>query len=279
MYNNPASIAIQEVAALFPAVPEPSLVVSLGTGSARPEHLDVSRSLSLWKDSFLLRLSRTFWQNASSKRAWQQLLSHQKVGRFGEYFRFDVEFEGPEPSLDDVHMMTEIGGLARDAMLDSPALDQLVFRLRAQLFFFELDPRCQFQLIDGVYECVGRVLCRLRAGTPEFETLMAQLEQSSAKFLVADSVVAGSFQDRSARVEDGNFSKTLTFRTASRSDPLRISLQERDTPCLISGAPFTLQWLTQAQNLEARFGTADHRKREWPSKESEESRRKRRRLR
>ncbi|MDF2434584.1 MAG: hypothetical protein JWP44_4215, partial [Mucilaginibacter sp.] len=195
------------------------------------------------------------------------------------YFRFDVEFEGPEPSLDDVYVMKEIGDIARETMLDSPALDQLVFRLRAQLFFFELDPRCPFQLIDGVYECVGSALCRLRAGTPEFETLMAQLDHSSAKFLVGDSVVPGSFQDRSARVEDGNFSKALTFRTSSRSEPLRISLQEKETPCPISGAPFTLQWLIQAQNLEARFGTADHRKREWPSEKSEERRRKRRRLR
>jgi hypothetical protein len=279
MYNNPASIAVQEVGALFPAKTEPSSVVSLGTGSAKARHLDASRARYLWQDSFLCRLSRTFWQYGSSKRAWQQLLSHQKVGKSGVFFRFDVEFEGPEPPLDDVHVMKEIGDLARETMLDSPALNQLVFRIRAELFFFELDPSYPFQLINGVYDCVGRVLCRLRAGTPEFDALMSQLERSSAQFLVGDKVLRCRFEDNSAKLEDGNFSQTLRFRTSNRNDPLMISLQEKDASYPISGAPFTLQWLIEAQNLDARFGMALHRKRNWPIQELEEPQLKRRRLR
>lgn len=275
MYNNPASIALQEVAALFPATPEPSLVVSLGTGSARARRPDTSKSRPFWKDSFLLRVFRAFWQYGNSKRAWQQLLSHQKVGKTGEFFRFDVEFEGPEPSLDDVNVMKEIGDIARETILDSSALDRLVFRIRAELFIFELDPRRPFQLINGVYECTGRIHCRLRAKTPEFHALMEQLDQTSATFLVGDSVVQGSFQDRSAKLQDGNFFKEVRLRTPSRVEPFTISLRESDNTCPISGAPFTLQSLIDAQNLESRFGTADHRKRKWPTEGVEEPQRKR----
>jgi hypothetical protein len=35
-FNNPAQIALKEVAAVFPSAPRPSIVVSLGTGSAGP---------------------------------------------------------------------------------------------------------------------------------------------------------------------------------------------------------------------------------------------------
>ena len=267
VYNNPASIALQEAAALFPIVPEPSLVVSLGTGSARINQPDTSESRSFWRDSFLLRVFRAIWQSGNSKRAWQQLLSHRKVGKTGEFFRFDVQFDGPEPSLDDVDVMQEIGDIARETILDSPALDRLVLHIRAELFFFELNPLRPFQLVNGTYECTGRVVCRLRAGAPEFDSFMAQLDQSAAVFLVGDTVLPGTFQDRYAKQEDGNFSKEITLRTSARSTLFTISLRESDTPYPISGAPFTLQWLIEAQGLEARFGTADHRKRKRPSQD------------
>ncbi|KAH7303728.1 acyl transferase/acyl hydrolase/lysophospholipase [Stachybotrys elegans] len=280
LFNNPVTIAMQEAAALFPATPKPSLVVSLGTGSARKGRPDTSTSRCFWRDSFPLRVFRAFWQSGSSSRAWTQLLSHQEMGNKGEFFRFDIEFDGPEPALDDVLVMEEIRDEARDAMLDSPTLDRLVLRTRAELFFFELDPERPYQLIGGVYECVGRISCRLRARTPEFEAFMAQLNASSAKFLISDRVLPTDFQDRFTRLRDGNFSKVIKFQTPSRQDPITISLREKDTAYPISGAPFSLQWLIDAQQLEARFGQQDHRKRKWPiCKVEQEARRKKARRR
>ncbi|KFA53721.1 hypothetical protein S40293_09644 [Stachybotrys chartarum IBT 40293] len=272
MYNNPASIALQEVAALFPNTPEPSLVVSLGTGSARVERPDTSTPRSFWRDSFCLRVFRAFCQYGNSRRAWQQLLSHHKLGKTGEYFRFDVEFEGPEPSLDDVSVMEEIGEIARETMLDSPALDSLVLRMRAELFVFELDPERSIEFVNGMYECVGKIFCRLRANTPAFDAFMTQLDQSSATFLIDGTELPGNFHDCVARLSDGNFCKDIRFRTSSRLNPIAISLREDSTPCFISGAPFTLQRLVEAQKLGARFGTSDHRKRKWHVEEAREVR-------
>ncbi|KAH7303139.1 acyl transferase/acyl hydrolase/lysophospholipase [Stachybotrys elegans] len=249
LFNNPVTIAMQEAAALFPATPKPSLVVSLGTGSARKGRPDTSTSRCFWRDSFPLRVFRAFWQSGSSSRAWTQLLSHQEMGDKGEFFRFDIEFDGPEPPLDDVLVMKEIRDEARDTMLDSPTLDCLVLRTRAELFFFELDPERPYQFIGGAYE----------SRTPEFEAFMAQLNASSAEFL-----------DRFTRLRDGNFSKVIKFQTPSRQEPIAISLREKDTAYPISGAPFSLQWLIDAQQLEARFGQQDHRKRKWPICEVEQ---------
>ncbi|KAK3933650.1 acyl transferase/acyl hydrolase/lysophospholipase [Diplogelasinospora grovesii] len=275
MYNNPALLALAEVAALFKATPDPSLVVSLGTGSARADRPDVSRSRPLWQDSFPLRIFRAFWQYGNSKRAWNRLLSREKVGRTGEFFRFDIEFEGQEPPLDNVVDMKEISDIARETILGSPALDRLIHRIRAELFVFELDPRCPFRLVNGTYQCVGRILCRLRARTPEFVAFMSQLDQASASFLIGDRVLPGSFQDRSAKREDGNFFKEVRFHTPSRTEPITISLREGGAACPISGSPFTLQFLIEVQSLDARFGTADHRKRKWLNDGGNEVRRKR----
>ncbi|KAH8655641.1 patatin-like phospholipase-like protein [Xylariales sp. PMI_506] len=276
VYNNPSSIALEEVRVLFPATPEPSIVVSLGTGSARiADPLHTSSPRHLWKDSFPRRIIRTLWQYMNSKRAWQQLLFHQKVGKIGDFFRFDVEFDGPEPALDNVLVMDEIRDMARETILDSPSLDKLVSRIRAELFVFELDPDCPYQLVNGIYECVGRIMCRLRAGTNEFDVFMSQLDQSSAVFLVGDAVLPGRFHNHSNKHEDGNFFKKVRFRTTDRLDPLIISLRERDTACPISGSPFNLQGLIESQNLEARFGTSDHRKRKSQGEEIGDLRQKR----
>lgn len=161
---------------MFPTAAKPSLVVLLGTGSAKDTSPSITSFRRLWKDSFPLRIFRAFWNHGSAKRAWQQLLSQQSVDQKDEFFRFDIEFEGAEPPLDDVSKMYQVGRLAREAMLASPMLDRLVRRIRAELFVLELDPTRPCKLVNGIFECVGYITCRLRANTPVLETLMFQLD-------------------------------------------------------------------------------------------------------
>jgi hypothetical protein len=284
-YNNPVSIALQESASLFPDTPDPSQVVSFGNGF-RPDRPDVSSSRCFWgalfmrilKDAFPMRIFRALLQYGSSRRTWEQLLGHLKVGRMGDFFRFDVEFEGPEPLLDSVVDMEKMADMARNEMLRSPDLYRLARRIRAENFVFELEPGGPFRLSNGMYQCTGRILCRLRARTPEFETFMTQLDQGSASFLVGDRVLPGSFHDRSARCEDGNFFKEVRLHMPSRLEPFAISLRVGEAVCHISGSPFTLQRLAKLQKLDTRFGTADHRKRKPLGEGFGEARRKRKLL-
>ncbi|KAK1483983.1 hypothetical protein CABS01_17221, partial [Colletotrichum abscissum] len=92
--NNPSSIALQEVAFLFPEAPYPSLLASLGTGSSS------SSSGGGWWDCFLFRLTRVFRNR--NKNDWRRVVAQKKVGQSGEFFRFDVEFDGSEPPLDSL---------------------------------------------------------------------------------------------------------------------------------------------------------------------------------
>ncbi|KAJ3453489.1 hypothetical protein MRS44_017736 [Fusarium solani] len=132
-FNNPASIAIREAIALSPDAAEPSIVVSLGTGSSssNPE----GESSSILVDKFPFRLSRALWRQTSSKTAWNHLLGHQKAGDRTNFFRFDIEFEEKEPLLDDVNKMEHVRQTACQTMTGSPSLHRLSRHLRAELFF------------------------------------------------------------------------------------------------------------------------------------------------
>jgi hypothetical protein len=75
-----------------------------------------------------------------------------------------------------------------------------------------------------------------------------------------------SFRDGDGIAPDGNFCQEVTFHVAGRRDPFDIQLCEAPgdpdtTACNIGGSPFTVDWLTRQQGLEAWFGAGNDRKR------------------
>ncbi|KAL7940049.1 acyl transferase/acyl hydrolase/lysophospholipase [Trichoderma barbatum] len=282
-FNNPASIALKEAAALFPATPEPSIVASFGTGTTRTNHRGIrqrdgrneqrrrwkkhrswwKKSLAWWEDLYPARLARAVRKQWGSDNAWKQLMNHQKNSGRGEFFRFDVEFKSQLPALDNVNSMDEVAGTAREAAAESAAMRQLGRCHRAELFIFELDVSRPPRFVSGVYECVGYVLCRLRAGTVEFATFMDQLRHGSAVFKYQGRTQYLSFQGLGGIGPDGNFRQEIAFYLSSRQHQLEITLVEGSPPsiCHISGSPFTLDSLMKQQNIDACFGTRDHQER------------------
>lgn len=258
-FNNPASIAIKEAAALFPTAPEPSVVVSLGTGSASPAGPD-SRTAALWEGTFPARLYRAFWKQGDSSAAWGHVVSRQDAQAKGEYFRFDVQFDGEPPALDDARAMGRVAHLARDTALGSPEVERLARCLRAELFVFELDGSWQPRLRNGAYRCEGHIYCRLRAGTEEFEALMRQLAQRSASFQCQGKRLQWCIPPTHQLCDLSNFRLPVVFHVANRQAPCRITLQEgpADDTCNISGSPFTLERLMAQQQFGASFGREDH---------------------
>ncbi|KAK8013547.1 acyl transferase/acyl hydrolase/lysophospholipase [Apiospora marii] len=257
-FNNPAAIAVQEACALGA---EPSIIVSLGTGVVKARSPLQASTRRFFQDSFPMRIFRAFWQGSSSHRAWQQLLRHTRSDSQSNLFRFDIEFEGQVPALDDVSEMQNMAKLAREEILHSPSLEPLVNRIRAELFFFELSVDAPFRFHNGVYLCAGRILCRLQPGTPEFDTFMCQLGQSSASLHVAHQrIIEGVWGSPGTNTQE-QFHQEVSFQIKSRDQPFPICLATGDYHCHISGSPFTLEVLSEQQKLNATFGTADHRKR------------------
>lgn len=247
-YNNPAIIAIQETADLFPLTPKPSIVVSLSTGSKRSSSSpDTTRRIL--GDTFVPRILRAFMRG-DSQRIWKQFVSTQQNQEDCEFFRFDIEFEDNQPGLDSVENIESLGRTARESIVGSRELKRLAYCIRAQLFYFELDGLPKFR--NGAYECSGRLLCRLSESIG-YDALMTRLN-GAATFTIAEKTIPAVCIGKS-------FYKRVHFRMPTRNSPFSIKLLHESEECHISGSPFTIDWLVKAQKLDACFGTSDYRKR------------------
>ena len=275
-HNNPIKLALKEIKALFPNDPSAkrsSLKVSLGTGKAPDDDPEMYGSSSWWRDLWLFRLFRALWSSiddqedsdAIHKKELNSLKEELKTGKKskrGDYFRFNVEFSGREPRLDDPSKMAEMKMLAREAMLHSKQLDRLVHCIIAELFVFELELGSIPRKENGRYPCTGYILCCHRAGTDAFKALLGRLTKSSAKFLLRGRPLPGSIQDRSSLARDGNFRKRVCFDVTSKEDLVSIHLQEGESESYnISGSPFSVDWQIEALRLGRPFGRPDGVKR------------------
>lgn len=245
---------------MYPSTDEPSLVVSLGTGSAYVEDKPrLSPTRGIFRDGFIPRLFRAFMLSMSSTDG-HKFRSRQRQGRKEQYFRFDIEFTGPEPALDDTTRMQELKSAARTALRGSQALKRLARCIVAELFLFELEYRPY--KVQGKYVCSGRILCRLRATHPALAVLIQQLSQTSSEMIVQNQALEGYIGDASWLDQSGNFSKRVEIEVIDRRTPITIQLRQRVTDSVsISGSPFTLDSLVSAQQLDACFGNLDHKKR------------------
>jgi hypothetical protein len=78
--NNLSSIALQEATSLFSQAPNPSLLLSVGSGSSLEEKQPACKSKGEPQDYFPFRLAQAFQAPGSNKNAWQRLVAHKKVG-------------------------------------------------------------------------------------------------------------------------------------------------------------------------------------------------------
>ncbi|KAK2469735.1 hypothetical protein H9L39_18550 [Fusarium oxysporum f. sp. albedinis] len=250
--NNPVCIAIREATLLSPDMAEPSIVVSLGTGSASD---DDNGSSGILSEKFLPRLSRALWKQTGSKVTWSHLLSHQRADSDTKLFRFDVDFMGEEPLLDEVSMVERVRQTAYDTATRSSSLRRLCRHLRAELFLFELDELHPPYFLRGAYQCAGRIICRLRAHTPEYKGFIRQLCERQAAFRVGAQFLRITYENINT-----DLCYKVNFTVATLSSSISIALLEgADEESHINGSPFAIEWLIRRQALNAGFGTSDHR--------------------
>ncbi|KXJ84844.1 acyl transferase/acyl hydrolase/lysophospholipase [Microdochium bolleyi] len=279
MYNNPASLAIREVAALFPTKLVPSTLLSIGTGSSlKPKDSLPKTRKQLWKRSFVYRVSEALKSHLSPKRSWQQLESHWKVWQPRNIFRFDIDFKGPEPSLDDVSSMPRIAALTNESITEQTQSDEAASCIRAEMLLFELDERSPYVFDGGVYKCQGRITYRLDPRDNCSHVFIRQLYRNQASFFVNGLELPTHFST-SLKPTDQRLSMSIQFSSKSRSTAINILLRDRGSLRHISGSPLTLQRLLEAQNLENWFGNSNHRERVWappnvPERRTERPRRK-----
>ncbi|KAH7111753.1 hypothetical protein B0J11DRAFT_598320 [Dendryphion nanum] len=249
--NDPLISALSEVAAMFPLVEEPDFILSLGTGEPTSNNeLSTDIPRGIWKNGAFPRLCRLFWEKMRDGKVRQAYHSHPR------YHRLNVTFDGEEPQLDDIMSIPGLKSKVQEDESTSDAIDHVARCLIASLFYFELDSKPERS--DGKYMGSGRILCSLRSHDPSFKQLIDQLSSISAQFYLDEHVIA-AVKDSSCLDKDGNFRVRVELNTANR---FTISLQESSSETYnISGSPFSIGKLIQAQAFDASFGRSDHRKR------------------
>ncbi|OBT48514.1 hypothetical protein VE00_01410 [Pseudogymnoascus sp. WSF 3629] len=244
-FNNPTKLALEKIKDFFPndlSAKRSTLKVSLGTGKAPEREPELHGSDSWWKDLWFFRLCRVLWSSMDGQESSDAVYKKEANSvedlttvmnkRRGEYFRFNIEFRSQQPRLDDSSKIPEMKALAQgEVALQLSQLDQLAHCLIAEFFVFELE-----------------------AGSPAFNALLRRLTGLSAAFLLRGRTLPGSAQDRSSLARDGNFRKRVCFDVTSKEDLVSLQLQERGSePYHISGSPFSVNWLIEAQGLGRPF--------------------------
>ncbi|CZR65314.1 related to calcium-independent phospholipase A2 [Phialocephala subalpina] len=265
-HNNPIELGLREVKAVTSAK-KATLKVSLGTGLSKKQSR-LQDSATWWSDMWFLRLFRAFWSSMDSQEASDairtkerdNLRSELKTGekkRRGEYFRFNLRFDGKGPSLDDTSKISDMKIMARESMLQSGEVIRLAQSLVSKLFVFEL--REVGRKENDQYQCVGHILCRCRAGSPALDALIARLVRSTAYFYLQGRSLTGTMSDRMCFSEDGNFTKEVHFNISSKTDLISLQLHENGgEPYDISASPFSIEWLISAQGLDRVFSAPTH---------------------
>ncbi|KAF2113714.1 hypothetical protein BDV96DRAFT_601192 [Lophiotrema nucula] len=236
--NDPLLWALSEFSALYPRLQAPDFAISLGTGEPAQTGYDASTEdrrgvlMENMRGRAIRRVSRALI-NAGQK--------------FPRYHRLSIAFGSTEPRLDDVDSIPELIARVRADKSLGESIDNVAHCLIASLFYFELDSLPEWR--DGGHVLNGRILCCIRPGDAEFDELLMRLTGQAAKF----------------HVNDGQLSGVVTFGERVQiqvSEEFTISMKLKDGKAYsISGSPFTVKSLVQAQGLDAHFGRADHRKR------------------
>lgn len=274
--NDPLLWALAEAAALFPHAGQPDFVVSLGTGEPGPSNYDVSTSdcRSVRKNGMLHRIRDLLLEKTRDRTVQRACKSVALAGKvLQRVHRLNVDFDGPEPRLDDTSMIPELTLRSQADPALAPKIDVVARRMVASLFYLELDDALP-QWRDGRYVLRGYVRCSIRRGDAALAALLRKLSSSRGRFLVGDWAVSDA-SDASCIGKDGNFCLSLDIETKDRF-AVTLLLADEEAGSDISGSPFSVRKLVAAQGLDAAFGRSDHRKRKRAGEEEWSSNKRRR---
>lgn len=253
--NDPTISALLEVKTLFPFVKEPDFVVSLGTGEPRQDfgNLTEQTTENIKKKGMLHRLVEFVLEKWEDRIIRDAIKARQDSGW---YHRLNTQFASFGPRLDNVECIPALKKLVQEDSSISGDIDSIAQCMVASLFYFELDSIPERD--NGRYVGSGCIFCTIRHIDPAFQVLMHQLSVISAQFLFNGCPIS-SVNDPSCYGRDGNFRKRVQFVT---EDSFTISLTlGMGKPFNISSSPCSVKTLLVAQQLDAPFGRADHKKR------------------
>ncbi|CAI7652244.1 unnamed protein product [Penicillium manginii] len=199
--NNPVQTALNESKRIWGTNAPVDLILSIGSGIGTPTK--PSKQNATLSEPWITKLFKTFYESMNGDALWQNFWEgnhahHERARRLNVRFQRKQEYE-----LDDVPniqtMLTEAQsytfrpddkclGFQEDVHPTQPlnSLSEIATRLRASLFFFQLDSIAQTKSKDAAY-IIGAIYCRLDPRTTSY----AKLASMVACFRRGDSILWG----------------------------------------------------------------------------------------
>ncbi|KAJ5808830.1 hypothetical protein N7474_010099 [Penicillium riverlandense] len=243
---------------IWPDAGRPDLVVSIGTGYARPK---TSKDCNLpskrtFHNGFIGRGLRAFLFSpaADGKKGFEDALDDLSKDIKEDIFRLDKDLGEELPELDNVEHIDQLSQIACEIPSD------LARALLTTSFFFELDEEPSFT--DGQYRCNGSILCS--RSFPEGILALVEKELPSARFTMHNRVGLGLVQKHDGCKICGYYRKQISFYLSSLYEDFRLEITSRTGSRKIGGFPTSLTVLLKRQQAYAVFGRSDHKTDQWP---------------
>lgn len=202
-----------------------------------------------------MRLFESLMRNIDAEDAYKRHLNSKPREVRHRCHRLNIQFNGPEPSLDDASKVPELKMATHESILqDIVAIPSLINSMMASMFYFELD-ELPLPEADGYY-CHGFIYCRLDIPPEGLRYLYQRLFETTSWFIVQGSPVS-CVQNIPRSLPP--FKRRVSFRTQSMAEVIAMSIRGITSSSVeLSGFPTTLSKLVEAQQLYSPFGTVCH---------------------
>ena len=254
-HNNPINLALWESRYIWPSLSKPDLVLSLGTGTTHASSPAAPNFRHVVHDGFIPRLWRSFMSSLDGQAAWRDLWNRLDDTSRENCFRLNISLSSNGPAMDDIDRMNELRGYVHSQPYNHDDRERIVFALLTSTFYFELTSTPCF-FFDR-YFCHGSIRCRLKGTT--ICQVLRRTHGSSLAFMTERETLGYFAPDRDLCTKCSRYNKQVGFIVRHPTDLVNIYLQsplrgKRN----LSGFPQTMQWFTTQQQLQARFGSANH---------------------
>jgi len=255
-HNNPINLALWESQHIWPSIPRPDVVLSLGTGTDRESSSPKAPTFRhVFQDGFIPRLYRSFMSSLDGQSTWRDLQNRLSPEARKDYFRLNVPLTDKQWSIDDVERINELRDQVYRQSREDPACLEVATALMISAFFFELVGNPTFR--SGNYHCQGVIRCRLQ--TAIVDHVLEQVQRSLWAFVTDEETLAYYEPLRDSCPTCQRYQKRVHFLVRHPTNTISIYMQGALTSNRrISGFPQSVAWFGAQQELTADFGTTHH---------------------
>lgn len=248
-HNNPINLALWESKRLWPAISQPDIVLSLGTGADPHSHKAQPPYVRhILNDGFIPRTWRSFMSSLDGESTWKSFRNHLSESSKSHFFRLNKVLSQPV-AIDDVREMEPL----RRSIVMSPEYTEIAVALLASRFYLELCRRPEYQ--GGHYRCYATIRCR----GPAYLVIqqLQRLGLSGLEF-TSDTESFGPCGFQHICDMCHRYRRPITFIVRFLDESFSMSLKGQTFHRLLGGFPTSARWLVRQQGFDSQFGGADH---------------------